>query len=361
MRKIQVPLGSRSYDILVGDGLLSTLGKRCAALGASRRCLVVTDSRVEKLHGAGAVESLEKAGFRAALHAVPEGESSKSLSQLGKGFKEMIQAGLDRKSLVIALGGGVVGDLAGFMAASFLRGIDLVQVPTSLLAQVDSSVGGKTGVNLPQGKNLVGAFHQPRLVLCDTRLVDTLPEREYLSGLAEVVKYGVIRDARLFGLLERERGRILDRRKETLSRIIARCCRIKAEIVAQDEKEGGLRAILNFGHTVGHALEARSGYGRYLHGEAISIGQVAAARLSCRHARMPRAGARRIEDLLSQLGLPVRATLDRRKAKSLWSAMQLDKKNSGGEVRFVLAHRIGQATGGHRLEEDQVLEELTAL
>jgi len=246
----------------------------------------------------------------------------------------------------VALGGGVVGDLAGFVAATYLRGIPFVQVPTSLLAQVDSSVGGKTGVNLKSGKNLVGAFYQPRLVLCDQDTFKTLPKREYLSGLAEVFKYGIIYDATFFARLERDLPKLLKRDPATLADIVARCCEIKADVVGQDETEGGLRAILNFGHTIGHAIENSSGYGTFLHGEAIAIGQVAAGELSARRLGLPAEDVERIRRLFMRAGLPVTIALNAVRRKKLLAAMLLDKKVSGGEVKFVLAEKIGKVAWG---------------
>ena len=357
MRKVRVSLGPRSHDILVGEGLLSRLGRLCAPLGD--RCVVISDTRVAALHAEGALGSLRQAGLEPSLWTVPPGESTKSLHQFSDGLDHLASLQLDRRSLIIVLGGGVVGDLAGFLAACYLRGLRLVQVPTTLLAQVDSSVGGKTGINLPEGKNLVGAFHQPRLVLCDTGLLATLPDREFRAGLAEVVKYGIIRDARLFSTLEREHADL--RQPDLLERIIARCCRIKAEVVAEDEREGGLRAILNFGHTVGHALEALTRYRTYLHGEAVSIGQVAATRLSVRHAGLSPQAGDRITRLLSALGLPVSVSLDPERTDRLLAAMRKDKKTEAGIPRFVLAERIGKAVPGFAPEESLLREVLTSL
>ncbi len=253
---------------------------------------------------------------------------------------------LERKSFIIALGGGVVGDLAGFVAATYLRGIPFVQVPTTLLAQVDSSVGGKTAVNLKSGKNLVVVFYQPQLVLCDLDALKTLPKREYVSGLAEVIKYGIIYDAVLFAQLERNLTKVLQRDAATLAAVIARCCEIKANVVGQDETESGLRAILNFGHTIGHAIENSSGYGKYLHGEAISIGQVAAAKLSHTILGLPSSDAGRIENLFVRSGLPVKIKLNSARRKKLFAAMKLDKKVSDGDVKFVLAEKIGRVKFG---------------
>ncbi|MFM7101741.1 MAG: 3-dehydroquinate synthase [Verrucomicrobiota bacterium] len=351
MRLVQVPLGDRSYPILVGGKLLPALGEHCRKLGLGRRGVLLTDSQVGPRYAEGAADSLRLAGFEMATVTVPAGEVSKSLATFQRCHDALAAHRLERRSFVVALGGGVVGDLAGFVAATHLRGLAFVQVPTTLLAQVDSSVGGKVGVNLKAGKNLVGAFHQPRLVLCDLDTLATLPDREYRAGLAEVIKYGIIHDAPLFRRLERDLDRLLARDPAVLASVVARCCAIKAEVVGQDETESGLRAILNFGHTIGHGLEAISRYGRYLHGEAISIGQVAAARLSVAHAGLPAADAARIRALLLRAGLPVTVTLSPSQRSRLLAAMQLDKKVSGGEIRFVLARKIGQVVWGRPIPE----------
>ena len=346
MRIVQVPLGSRSYAIKVGGGLLSRLGAECARLKLGHRCAIITDFNVGKRFAKAALKSLSASGFDPVLITVPAGEKSKRIGMVEKCYNQLATHRLERKSFIVALGGGVVGDLAGFVAATYLRGIPFVQVPTTLLAQVDSSVGGKTGVNLKLGKNLVGAFYQPRLVLCDLDTFKTLPKREYLSGLAEVVKYGVIYDAVLFTQLERNLAKLLRRDRLTLCDVVARCCEIKAEVVGQDETESGLRAILNFGHTIGHAIENSSGYGKFLHGEAISIGQVAASKLSQKVLGLPSGDAGRIESLLHRSGLPVKLKLNPRQRKKLFAAMRLDKKVSDGEVRFVLAETIGRVRFG---------------
>jgi 3-dehydroquinate synthase len=280
---------------------------------------------------------------------LPAGEKSKCVNFVEKCYDELAAQRLERKSFVVALGGGVVGDLAGFVAATYLRGIPFVQVPTTLLAQVDSSVGGKVGVNLKAGKNLVGAFHQPRLVLCDLDTLQKLPMREYRAGLAEVIKYGIIYDPELFESLESEMEKLLRREPKVLSDVIARCCEIKAEVVAQDETETGLRAILNFGHTIGHALEAISHYGKYLHGEAISIGQVAAAKLSEEILGLPPQHAERIGNLFERAGLPTKVALNQAQRQKLVAAMKLDKKVSAGEIKFVLARRIGEVEFGQKV------------
>jgi len=354
MRRIQVPLGGRSYSIYAGPGLLARLGKHCGQLELGKRCAVLTDTNVAPLYGDAALDTLRGAGFEPLLVTVPAGERAKDLRVVARCYDQLAAHRLERSSFVVALGGGVVGDLAGFVAATYLRGIDFVQVPTTLLAQVDSSVGGKVGVNLRAGKNLVGAFHQPRLVLCDQATLKTLPDREFVAGLAEVIKYGVIRDAALFRKLERTMPRLRKRDPVLLSEVVARCCHIKAEVVGQDETEGGVRAILNFGHTIGHALEAISRYGRFLHGEAISIGQTLAARLSCEALGLSRAEASRIVGLFQAAGLPIEVTLNRRSQRALVAAMQHDKKVSAGVVRFVLVPRIGDAQFGISLPMDQV-------
>jgi 3-dehydroquinate synthase len=349
MRIVQVPLGHRSYNIKVGGGLLSRLGAECAQLKLGQRCAVITDSNVGKKFAKAALKSLSASGFETVLITVPAGEKSKRLAVVENCYDQLAAHRLERKSFIVALGGGVVGDLAGFVAATYLRGLPFVQVPTTLLAQVDSSVGGKTGVNLQAGKNLVGAFYQPQLVLCDLDALKTLPRREYVSGLAEVIKYGVIYDAVLFAQLERHLPKLLQRDTATLRSIIARCCEIKAEVVGQDETESGLRAILNFGHTIGHAIENSSGYGKFLHGEAIAIGQVAAARLSQKIQGFPSGDAGRIEKLFVQAGLPVKIKLTAAARKKLFAAMQLDKKVSGGEIKFVLARKLGKVVWGQKV------------
>jgi 3-dehydroquinate synthase len=354
MRTVHVALGDRSYPILVGSGLLRRLGVECRKLSLGARCALVTDRTVARLHARVAERSLRRAGFEVATVIVPAGESAKSLRIVESCYDQLAKHRLERKSFIVALGGGVVGDLAGFVAATYLRGIPFVQVPTTLLAQVDSSVGGKTGVNLKAGKNLVGAFYQPRLVLCDLDTLQTLPRREYRAGLAEVIKYGVIYDAALFARLERQLDPLLRLSPTLLVEIIARCCEIKSDVVSQDETESGLRAILNFGHTIGHAIENSVGYGKFLHGEAISLGQIAAARLSQSLAALSVQEANRIRALFVRAGLPVSLKLTAAQRVRLLAAMKLDKKVSGGELKFVLAERIGKVRWGRPVPESEV-------
>jgi len=349
VRVVKVDLGARSYTIQIGDDLLAGLGQECDRLGLGRRCAVISDSNVGPKYGEAARTALTENGFEPVLIHVAAGETAKSLKSVQRCCDELAAHRLERKSFIVALGGGVVGDLAGFVAATYLRGIAFVQVPTTLLAQVDSSVGGKVGVNLKAGKNLVGAFHQPRLVVCDLDTLTSLPAREFRSGLAEVIKYGIIYDRALFAQLERDLPKLLERDAASLARVIARCCEIKAEVVGQDETESGLRAILNFGHTIGHALEAISYYGKYLHGEAIAIGQLAAAKISARLLGLPQTEVQRIESLFQKAGLPTKLKLTASQKARLLAAMKLDKKVTGGEITFVLAKRIGQVEYGRRV------------
>lgn len=359
MRTVKVPLGNRSYQIKIGRSLLPRIGEECARLKLGERCAIITDTNVGRRYAKPVYNSLLKAGFNPALVTVPAGETAKSLRSVHDCYDRLAAHRLERKSFIVALGGGVVGDLAGFVAATYLRGIQFVQAPTTLLAHVDSSVGGKVGVNLSAGKNLVGAFYQPRLVLCDLDTLDTLPPREFRAGLAEVIKYGIIYDPKLFERIERELPNLSRHEPGTLAGIIARCCQIKADVVCADETEGGLRAILNFGHTIGHALEAISSYDKYLHGEAISIGQVAAAKLSARLCNLPAKSVDRITNLFARAGLPTSVKFTARHRVKMLAAMRLDKKVSDGEIKFVLAKRIGKVVWGQRVPDKLVQELLT--
>jgi 3-dehydroquinate synthase len=361
MRVVNVKLAERSYPILVGKDLLSRLGIECKKLKLGQRCAIISDKNVAPLFGKLVEKNLRAAGFAPITITVPAGETAKSLATVQSCYDQLATHRLERKSFIVALGGGVVGDLAGFVAATYLRGIDFVQVPTTLLAQVDSSVGGKVGVNLKAGKNLVGAFHQPKFVLCDLDPLKTLPAREFRAGLAEVIKYGIIYDAKLFAELERDLPKLLKRNPQTLAQVIARCCEIKANVVSQDETESSLRAILNFGHTIGHALEAISRYGKFLHGEAISIGQVAAAKLSAKVLGLPQSDVRRIKNIFQRAGLPTRIKLNSAQRKNLFAAMKLDKKVRAGEIKFVLAKKIGKVFWNQGVSDDlihQTLDEL---
>jgi 3-dehydroquinate synthase len=351
-----VNLGTRSYSVQIGPGLLDAAGRACAQLRLGRRAAVVTQPAVER-HAARVTESLRGAGFDPAVLVVTEGEESKSLRQAERLWDAFVEHGLDRGSPVVAVGGGVVGDLAGFAGSAFMRGLPVVQVPTTLLAQVDASVGGKVAVNHPRGKNLIGAFHQPRLVLIDPESLRTLPEREYRSGLAEVVKTGVALDPELFRSLESGVDALGRRDAILLEAVVATCCAAKARIVEQDEREEtGLRMVLNYGHTVGHALEALSGYRRWLHGEAVAIGMAAAGRLAVRRGWTDASVAARQDALLEAVGLPTRFSgVDPR---AVVEALRHDKKARDGRVPFILMRSLGRAEICHEVPMDTVLRVL---
>ncbi len=332
--RVDVRLGPRSYSVHIGAGLLESVGKIARELSLRGRCAIVTDSNVGRLYADRAANALRE--FEPLIVTVPAGEKSKSLAEAENVCEQMIATGLDRSSFVVALGGGVVGDLAGFVAAIYYRGIPYVQVPTTIIAQVDSAVGGKTGVNARGGKNLIGAFHQPRAVIADVVTLDSLPEREFNEGFAEIIKHAIIRDAEMFADLEK-----FDR--ANLAPLIARNVAIKAAIVSADEHETtGERALLNFGHTVGHAIENAAGYGRFLHGEAIALGIVAASDLSMRCAGLSREEHERILSRLAQFSLPTHLP-DDISTDAIMAALRTDKKFAAGQVRFVLTSQIGSA------------------
>jgi len=354
--RVPVALGERSYEIHIGAGILSETAAALQPLKLARRCAIITDDRVGPLYASRLQEILRGGGYEAACCVVPAGEPSKSLEQAARLYDQLLDAKLDRRSFIVALGGGVVGDLAGYVAATFLRGVPFVQVPTTLLAQVDSSVGGKVGVNLPRGKNLIGAFYQPRVVVVDTKTLESLPLREYRAGLAEVIKYGIIYDSKLFEQLEAQAERVFAKDLALMEKIIARCCEIKAEVVSMDEREDGLRAILNYGHTIGHAIEAVTRYGEYLHGEAIAVGMVRAARLSQRRGHLGKDAAVRIQKILERYGFDL--TLRIGDLDSLLAAMKLDKKVQAGKIRFVLSKRIGEVLVTDEVTEADVREAL---
>jgi 3-dehydroquinate synthase len=354
---VEVALGDRAYEIVIGRDVLQLLGERIAALRPGVRTAIVTDRNVAK-HWLDQTEaSLDKAGIAASRVIVEEGEGSKTYAGLERVSEALIAAKIERNDLVIALGGGVVGDLAGFAAAVLRRGVDFVQVPTSLLAQVDSSVGGKTGINSPQGKNLIGAFHQPVLVIADTAVLDTLPPRQFRAGYAEVAKYGVLGDEAFFSWLEGSHGDIFAG-GAAREHAIATSCRAKAAIVARDERETGERALLNLGHTFGHAFEAAAGFsGRLLHGEAIALGMVLAFELSARRGLLPDADAQRVARHLAAVGLPTHlsqvadALPD---ADRLMDLIAQDKKVQRGRLTFILARGIGQAFVAPDIEAAEV-------
>lgn len=353
-RIVKVVLGERSYDIHVGRGL--SFGSMPRFEGAG--ILIVSDSNVMPLYGDLCRRAVVELGGRVSSAVVPAGEASKDLTHAAELYAHAIGAGLDRRSAIVALGGGMVGDLAGFVAATFMRGVRLIQVPTTLLAMVDSSVGGKTAVNLPEGKNLVGAFHQPIVVASDLDTLKSLPDREYLSGMAEVIKYGVIWDAVLFERLEKSVDALKRRDPEFLEQVVARCCEIKAEIVGMDERESGVRAILNFGHTAAHALETAAGHGSFLHGEAVAVGMVFAAAVSCAVKGFGVESSRRLKALLAATGLPTsHAGLGLRAGwEEIRRLMGGDKKSQGGAPRMVLAERLGSVAFGCEVDEKVMAE-----
>jgi len=347
MRVVWVPLGRRSYPVYIGRKLESELAatwrENLSPLSASQaggRLLLVSDEQVFPLHGERLQLALQEAGYRVTRELLPAGEGAKTLTQAANLYTAAIRAGLDRHSAVVALGGGVVGDLAGFVAATYLRGVSFIQVPTTLLAQVDSSVGGKVAVNHPLGKNLIGAFYQPRFVWIDLDLLGTLPEREYLAGAAEVLKYGIILSEEFCTFLEAHWRSFLDREPEVLTEVIATCCALKSRVVAADEQETGLRAVLNFGHTLGHALEAATDFKCYLHGEAVLAGMLMATEIARDKGVLPPAEARRLLALYHRLG--VRAAPPGVNEEKLLEALWLDKKRLGGQLVFVLPRRCGE-------------------
>ena len=358
---VHVNLEERSYDIVIASGGLARVGtavgewaSRRGLSKESRTAVVVTDANVEQPHAAAVVTSLNETGWRTVLSVLAPGETTKSLEHAAKLYDVLVDLPADRNTVVVAVGGGVIGDLAGFVAATYARGLPFVQVPTTLLAQVDSSVGGKVGINHPRGKNLIGAFHQPLGVWLDTARLETLPDREYRAGLAEVVKYGVILDAEFFGWLETNAEAINRRDPAALRHIVSRSCRLKADVVEQDEYERtGLRAVLNYGHTFCHAFEALCGYGELLHGEAVAIGMVCASRLAERLGRIGPDVTRRQVDLLKALGLQV--DLSKSLAPdAVLRAMRLDKKAVAGKLRFVLPTRMGHVETVKDVPEDDV-------
>ncbi len=357
MLKVPVPLGHRpdlSYDILIEQGLLGNTAAVLKEKFHGRSLALISDSNVADLYGGKLLSGLRGRDFRfVELIPFAAGEASKCRRVKAEIEDKLFGSGMARDTLVVALGGGVTGDLAGFVAATFNRGVPLVQVPTSLLAMADSSIGGKVGIDVPWGKNLLGAFHQPSLVLIDPALLATLPERELRSGMAEVVKHGVIRDAELFGFIEENLERILKREPDLLAELVARNCRIKAEVVSLDERENNLRQILNFGHTLGHAVESFTGFD-WLHGEAVALGMVAEAALAVNLGLMAPEVPDRIAALLSRIGLPVELGPLAAPAEELVELTRLDKKARSGKARYALASRIGamatDKSGGYGIE-----------
>lgn len=354
IKRLRVEMGRRSYDIRIGVEV--EFGEAVRSL-AGRKALVVTDTNVAPLYGQKIDDLLRASGINASRIVLNAGEESKSMRNMELIYDAALDAGLDRKSAIFALGGGMVGDIAGFAAATYMRGIGYVQVPTTLLAMVDSSVGGKTAVNLESGKNLVGSFHQPLEVDAGLSALSTLSDREYSAGMAEVIKYGVIWDAAFLSRLEQGIDAIMERDLDVMAEVIARCCDIKSEVVAVDERESGVRGILNFGHTLGHSIENTGGYGNYLHGEAVALGMVYALRLSVLAKNLPAEEEARVCRLIQAAGLT--ADFSELAKNVTWQdlreLMDRDKKTEAGIPRFVLAERMGGVCFGCELE-DSVLE-----
>ena len=363
MPTVKVQLEPRPYDVVIQAGLLARAGERVlAALGdPPASCFVVTVPPVRKRWGKALAASLTKAGLKPVFLEMPDGERAKSMATVERLAAQLVKKGADRQSLLIALGGGVVGDVTGFLAAIYMRGIAVIQVPTTLLAQVDAAIGGKTGVNLPAGKNLLGSFHQPRAVLADPAVLSTLPPREYRAGLFEALKCGIIRDPAIFEFMEKERARILKREPAALEWLIAACAAVKAEVVAADEREGGLRRILNFGHTQGHALEVEGGYRRFLHGEAVGWGMVAATMLAVGNLRLDAESASRILSAVLAYG-PLPAI--RESSSKILARVRADKKTVRGAVHFVLPRALGEVDVVSGMPEAQlrhVMDQVRAL
>ncbi len=354
MKRIPVSLGERSYEIVIGHGILTDLGYAISRLGLGPKEMIVTSATLWRLYGKTVQDSLASSGFDVSVTNIGDDEESKSFGTVSLIYDKLLESEFDRNSGIVPVGGGVVGDVAGFAAATFMRGIRFVQVPTTLLAQVDSSIGGKTGVNHPKAKNLVGAFHQPTAVWTDVSTLLTLPERELRSGLAEVIKYAIIADQDLFAMLKKTVSSFSKASSDTLVDVVSRCCSIKARIVEQDEREHGVRSILNYGHTVGHALEALTNYAYYTHGEAVGIGMIAAAKISCEINATDSDTVELQESLVEAAGLPTR--IDRAvDPHEIVEQLNRDKKRVGGRVRWVLPRTIGEVFLTDEVTSDAVL------
>lgn len=352
MITIKVELGVRSYPIFVGEGILEKLGEMFEIYDLGKQAVVLTDANVQTHYGEQLTSSFKDFLNAFEMITLPAGEKSKSLKTVDRVITKMLELGYERDACVLAFGGGVIGDIAGFVASIYKRGVRFIQVPTTLLAQVDASIGGKTGVNHPLGKNMIGTFYQPQIVWSDLALLKTLPKREILCGLAEIIKYGVIKEPELYALVEDNLEKILSVDPELLQRIVQRCCEIKASIVGEDERDRGLRMILNFGHTVGHALEAALGYKKISHGEAVLLGMLAESKIALDLMMLSAEDFARIQALITRLKIQTRLKdLDEVK---LYEALNKDKKKASGQVRFVLPKKIGEAAVVDHVETDKV-------
>ena len=359
---INVNLPQQGYEIAIAPGSLEALGEKMSSLKLGKKVLLVSNPTIFKHYGEKAIASLQAAGFEVASCILPAGERFKNLNSIQKIYDSALENRLERSATIVALGGGVIGDMAGFAAATWLRGIHVVQVPTTLLAMVDSAIGGKTGVNHPQGKNLIGAFHQPRLVLIDPEVLKTLPVREFRAGMAEVIKYGVIWDAELFAQMEASKhlNQLRYIKPELIESILIRSCQAKADVVSKDEKEAGLRAILNYGHTIGHAVESLTGYRVVNHGEAVGIGMVAAGQIAVELGMWQKEDTERQNALIKKAGLPTQlpSGLD---IEAIIDALQLDKKVKAGKVRFVLPTQMGVVTVTDEVPADIIRQVLQGM
>ena len=356
MEKVKVELGENSYEILIGENLMENVAKFTTSPQFTKKVLIVTDENIFNIYGETLRKIFTKYEVNFEIEIIPAGETSKNLDNAEKLYTCAIESHLDRKSVILAIGGGVVGDLAGFVAATYLRGVNFIQVPTTLLAQVDSSVGGKTAVNHKLGKNLIGAFYQPKAVFIDLETLKTLPEREIKSGLGEVVKYGIIRDEKFLAYLENNVEKILNRDAEIFSEIVRRSCEIKAEVVGKDEKESGLRRILNFGHTIAHAVEEETNYKKYRHGEAVSIGMMGAAFISEELGKISAAEVQRLKNLLESLKLET--SCENLDADKIYKATFRDKKTLGGKINWVLMKNFGEVEISSDVSENVVKNSL---
>ena len=360
MNKITVNLPQNSYQINIAPGSLDRIGSHIADLNLGRKVLLISNPEIFSHYGKTAIASMETAGFEVHTHLIPAGEPHKTLASVSQIYDIALKNHFERTSTFIALGGGVIGDLTGFAAATWLRGVNFVQVPTSLLAMVDAAIGGKTGVNHPQGKNLIGAFYQPKLVLIDPNVLKTLPEREFRAGMAEVIKYGIIWDEDLFTKLEHAAEIDCFARIDPLllQTILVRSAQAKADVVSQDEKEVGLRAILNYGHTIGHAVESSTNYQQFVHGEAVAIGMVAAGKIAVNRGLWTETEAQRQNDLISKAGLPTKIPVDL-EPQAIIAALQNDKKVEAGKVRFILPTKIGEVMISDRVTNEIIKQAIS--
>lgn len=358
MATVKVDLGARSYEIIIESGILPRVGALIAGVLGGRTALVVTEAKIGKLYGREVLDSLRAAGFQAFAAEIPGGEESKTLETVAELYSRLLDVRIDRSGALITLGGGVTGDIGGFAAATYLRGIDYVQIPTTLLAQADASIGGKVGVDLPRGKNLVGAFYQPKKVIIDPDLLATLPYRELAGGLAEIIKHGIIADHELFDFIRSRTDAIRRLDRDALETVITRSCEIKAGVVSRDEKESGIRAILNLGHTIGHGIEAATGYARHTHGEAVSIGMVASAYISEAIGLAEPGISAEIAGALEPFGLPVAvdSTVD---PEEVIRAIRYDKKFLHGKLSLVLPKRIGEVEICDNVTEPEIRQALS--